>query len=119
MNEQRREERKILIKFTPVYDLRNNNLLGYFRDLTIHGAKLVGNKLVEIDKKLPLAIEFPATPEIPSTRMTIPTRVTWCKPEENSSSYNTGVEFLELSDQNKMVIAAILERYQFRQELSA
>jgi hypothetical protein len=116
MSEQRKEERKILITFTPAYDLDSNILLGYLGDLTIQGAMLVGNKPVEANKKLNLAIEFRETPENPATRMTIPARVAWCKHEEHSAYYNTGIEFLELTDMNKMVIEAILQRYQFRKE---
>jgi len=114
--EQRREERKVLIKFTPVYDFRTDRLLGYFRDLSMHGAKLVGNKPEEINKKLTLAVEFQETPELPATRVTVPTRVKWCKKQERAPFFDTGVEFLELTDQHKTVIAANLERYQFRPE---
>ncbi len=117
MSEQRKVERKILTTFTPVYDLHKNNLLGYLGDLTLQGAMLVGTKPVEIDKELTLAIDFHETPEIPATRMLIPARVAWCKHEQHSTYYNTGVQFLELTDQNKAVIVAILERYQFRKEL--
>ncbi len=116
MSEQRKAERKALITFTPAYDLHKNILLGYLADLTLQGAMLVGSKPVEINKKLTLAIEFHETPEIPATRMTIPARVAWCKHEEHSTYYNTGVEFLEMTNQNKMVVVAILERYQFRKE---
>lgn len=116
MSEHRKEERKILITFTPAYDLRKNILLGYLRDLTLQGAMLIGNRPLEINDKLTLGIDFHETPGIPATRMVIPSRVAWSKHEENSEYFNTGVEFLELSDQNKAVIEAILERYQFRKE---
>jgi Tfp pilus assembly protein PilZ len=114
MSEQRKEERRKLTAFTPVYDLHKNSLLGYLGDLTLQGAMLVGNTSGEINKNVTLVIEFPETPEIPAARMTIPARVAWCKHEEHSDYYNTGVEFVELTDQNKKVIDAILERYQFR-----
>jgi len=116
MSEQRKIERKVLTTFTPVYDLHKNNLLGYLGDLTLQGAMLVGTKALEI-QGLTLAIEFHETPEIPATRMIIPARVAWCRREQHSSYFNTGVEFLELTKQNEMVITAILERYQFRKEL--
>jgi len=119
MSEHRKIERKRLLKFTPVYDLGKNSLLGYLGDLTLQGAMLVGNKPAEINKNLTLAIEFHETLEIPATRMIIPARVAWCKHEEQSIYYNTGVEFMELTDQNKAVIVAILERYQFRREYPA
>lgn len=116
MSKLRKEERKKLTAFTPVYDLRNNILLGYLGDMTLQGAMVVGSTPMEINKELTLGIEFNETPEIPATRMTIPARVAWCKREERSTYYNTGVEFVELTDQNKTVIAAMLERYQFRKE---
>jgi Tfp pilus assembly protein PilZ len=116
MSKLRMEDRKKLMTFTPVYELPKNNLLGYLGNLTLQGAMLVGHKAAEIDKKMTLAIDFHETPETPATRMTVPVRVAWCRPEKNSPDYNTGVEFLDLSDQNKKVIEAILERYQFRKE---
>jgi hypothetical protein len=117
MSEHRKIERKRLLKFTPVYDLGKNTLLGYLGDLTLQGAMLVGNRPMEINQQLTLAIDFPETPEIPAARMTIPVRVAWSKNEEHSAYYSSGVEFLELTDQNKMVIVAILQRYQFREDL--
>jgi hypothetical protein len=80
---------------------------------------MVSEKTVEPDRKLTLAIEFRETSEIPSTRMTIPARVACCRQEEHLTYYNTGFEFLEMTAQNKGVIEAILERYQFRREMPA
>ncbi len=114
--EERKEERKILITFTPVFDVDSNSLLGYLGDLTIQGAMLVGGRPMNLNTKLNLAIEFHETPEIPATRMTVPARVAWCKHEQNSAYYNTGFEFMELTDENKKVIEAILLRYQFHKE---
>ncbi|MGB8212622.1 MAG: PilZ domain-containing protein [Anaerolineales bacterium] len=112
----RKLERKTLISFTPVYDTRRNSLLGYLRDLTVQGAMLSGIKRMEPGQIVTLAVDFRETPEIPATRITLPTRVAWCRREPASTDYVTGVEFLELTDLNKMVILAILERYQFRPE---
>jgi len=114
MSEQRKGERKKLMTFTPAYGLEENILLGYIADLTLQGAMVSGEKPVVIDRELTLAIAFPETPETPAVRLTIPARVTWCQQEGNTSYYKTGFEFLELSAQNKRVIEAVLERYQFR-----
>jgi hypothetical protein len=35
---------------------------------------------------------------------------------ENSNYYNIGVEFQDLTDENRTVIAAVLDRYTFRPE---
>jgi Tfp pilus assembly protein PilZ len=119
MSEHRKEERKKLTSFILVHALPDNVLLGYLGDMTLHGAMVVGNRPVEIKKDLTLSIEFNEILEIPNTKLTFPARVAWCKHEAQSPYYNTGVEFIDLSDQNKKVIEAILERYQFSQNLSA
>ena len=113
MSEHRKEERKKLTSFILVHALPDNMLLGYLGDMTLHGAMVVGNKPLEINKELTLSIEFNEIPEIQNTKLTFPARVAWCKHEAQSPYYNTGVEFIDLSDQNKKVIEALLERYQF------
>ena len=117
MNKQRKEERKKLLAFTPVYDSHQNILLGYLGDLTLQGAMMVGEKPMEIDRQVSLGIDFPETPEFPATRITIPARVAWCRQDKNPRYHHTGFEFREISQQNQKVIEAILERYQFRREM--
>jgi hypothetical protein len=113
MSEHRKEERKKLTSFMLVYALPEQILLGYLGDMTLRGAMVVGSRPVETDKALTLSIEFNEIPEIPNTKLTFPARVAWCKHEAQSPYYNSGVEFIDLTDQNKKVIEAILERYQF------
>ncbi len=119
MDEHRKEGRRKVMTFTPVYDRDDGALLGYLGDLTLQGALMVSEKPMEIGRKITLAIEFRETSEIPATRMIIPARVAWCRQEEHLTYYNTGFEFQEMSRQNKRVIEAILERYQFRREMPA
>ncbi len=118
MNEKRKNERKKLIAFTPVYDSRQN-ILGYLGDLTVEGTRLIGEKPMEVNTKITLVIDFPATTELPARRVTVPARVIWCNQEENRQYFNTGFEFLDISQQNKAIIGAILERYQFRRPTRA
>jgi hypothetical protein len=113
MSEHRKEERKKLTSFILVHALPENVLLGYLGDMTLHGAMVVGNKPVEINNEMTVSIEFNEIPGIPSTKLTFPVRAAWCKHEAESPYYNTGIEFLELSNRNKKVIEALLERYQF------
>jgi Tfp pilus assembly protein PilZ len=114
MNEKRGNERKKLTAFTPVYDSRQNILLGYLGDLTIQGAMVVGENPMEVNTQITLAIEFPETPKLPARRVAIPARVAWCSHEESLHSFKTGVEFQELNQEDKKIIEAILERYQYR-----
>jgi hypothetical protein len=116
---ERKESRKKLMAFTPVYDLRHKSLVGYVGDLTMKGAMIIGEKAVEIDMHLVLGIEFPEAPPIMAvTRVAIPSRVAWCRQDDSPQSFNIGFEFTEVSAENAAIIQAILERYQFRSVLS-
>lgn len=118
MSDHRKEERKKLMAFTPVYDLDNNSLLGYIGDLTLQGALVIGEKPVEVNKQTTLAIDFPETPEFPSRRVKIPARMAWSKQEPDAAYYDSGVEFYDVSEQNREILEAILERYQYRRASS-
>ena len=119
MDEHRKNERKKLIAFTPVYDCQRNILLGYLGDLSMQGAMLIGKKPMEVDKQIMLAIGFPETPQFPARRAILPARVAWCRQEENPQYFNIGFEFQGIDQENKTAIKAILERYQFRYKTPA
>jgi hypothetical protein len=115
MENRRKENRKKLTAFTPVYFLRPKTLLGYLSDLTLRGGMVLGEKSVETGKQGTLTIEFPdSLTDIALTKITIPARVAWCKPDADGPNYFTiGFEFIELSPEYSKVIAAILKKYQF------
>jgi Tfp pilus assembly protein PilZ len=115
MNNNRKESRKKLMAFTPVYDLLHKILLGYVGDLTLQGVMVIGEKPVETNKHFTLGIEFQASlPEMPAVRVVIPARVAWCRPDESPQYFNIGFEFIEVTPENAREIEAILERFQFR-----
>jgi Tfp pilus assembly protein PilZ len=119
MTEQRKNERKKLIAFTPVYDCQRNLLLGHLDDLSMKGARLIGKKAMEVNKQIILAIGFPETPQFPARRAIIPSRVAWCKPEKNPQYFNVGFEFQEIDQENKTALKAILDKYRFRFKVPA
>ncbi len=119
MSERRKETRRRLTAFTPVYDLHPRILLGYLGDLTLRGAMMIGTNLTTINKETTLEIEFPS--ELPGIRVLavqIPARIAWCRQEEKPQYYNIGVEFTEVSAENAELIQQMLERYHFRFALS-
>ena len=119
MEERRKEDRKNLMSFTPVYDLYQGILLGYLADLTLLGAMVIGERPAEINKQATLAIELPDDlPDVTASRMTIPARVAWCKQDISPQYFNIGFEFHDLNPQHGKVIQAILDRYQFRRDPS-
>ncbi|MEP6896344.1 MAG: PilZ domain-containing protein [Chloroflexota bacterium] len=120
MIDNRKEERKNLMAFTPVYGLHPKTLLGYVEDLTIHGAMLIGEKPVEIDKQITVMIEVPgAFPESTTPRLLIPARVAWCKQESKPNYYDIGLEFSDLEPAEITMIEAVLKRYEFHRAIPA
>ena len=116
MQNQRKESRKKLIAFTPVYNLLHKKLIGYVGDLTPQGVLVIGENPMEIDKNLALGIEFPSDDAESSVlRMAISGRTAWCRRDEDTPQYfNIGFEFIGTSQENAEIIEMILGRYQFR-----
>ena len=122
MTEKRKEDRKNLMAFTPVYGVhkRTRTLLGYVEDLNVLGAMLISEKSMEAGTELTLEIQFPDdVPEISNPHLKIPARVAWCKDENNHRYFDIGFQFTELKPDDKEVIEAILKRYEFRREIPA
>src|SRR5512138_862847 len=116
--DRRRETRRRLTAFTPVYDLHPRTLLGYLGDLTLRGAMVIGTNLTTINKETELEIEFPSElPSVPVLRTIVPARIAWCRPDEYPQYYNIGVEFLEVNPENMELFEQMLERYHFRHTL--
>jgi hypothetical protein len=119
MSERRKETRRRLTAFTPVYDMHPRMLLGYLGDLTLRGAMVVGTNLTTINKETMLEIGFPSDiPGIAVLPVKIPARIAWCRPDENPQYFNIGVEFTDVSPEHTEIFQQILERYHFRHALS-
>ena len=120
MDERRKDIRRKLMAFTPVYDLSHpRTLLGYLGDLTLQGALVISEKPVSVNKELSLQIEFPNDlADIQITRVTIPARVAWCRQDDSPIYYNIGVEFTEAASKHAELFQEIMARYQFRYTLA-
>ena len=119
MSDKRKEERKNLMAFTPVYGLHPKTLLGYVEDLTVHGAMIIGEIPMETNKQITLLIEIPADlPESTTPRLIVPARVAWCQQESTPYYYDIGLEFSDLAPEEIKMIEAVLRRYEFRRQVS-
>jgi hypothetical protein len=119
MDNRRRETRRRFTAFSPVYDLYPRTLLGYLGDLNLRGALIIGKNLTTINKETVLEIIFPGEiADLTVVPVTIPARIAWCRADEQSKSYNIGIEFTELTPLHKDLFQQILERYHFRYSLS-
>lgn len=119
MDERRRETRRKLMAFTPVYDLHPRTLLGYLGDLSLRGALVIGEKIVTINKETTLEIDFPSDlPDINTLPVIVPVRFAWCHQDESPHYFNIGVEFIEVTPEHAELFEQILVRYHFRHSLS-
>ena len=119
MDNRRKEPRRRLTAFTPVYDMRPRILLGYLGDLNMLGALVIGTNLTTINKETTVEIRFPGElSHITVLPVIIPARIAWCRPDENPKYFNIGIEFTEVTPQHKDIFERILERYHFRHALS-
>ena len=116
MRERRKEQRKTLMAYTQVFDLYGGYLLGYLGDLTQMGAMVIGEKAIDENVELTLAIELPDLPKITATRITIPARAAWCQEDLSPEYFNVGFEFKKVDDDQKRVIQAIIDQYEFRRD---
>jgi hypothetical protein len=114
MNDQRKENRKKIMSFTPVFDSKTFNPIGYIGDLTMLGALVIGEKPLEVDTKTTFVIDFPETPDFPARRVKIAARVVWNKHYPDKQYYGSGIEFHKISDENRTILESILARYQYR-----
>ena len=119
MDDRRKEPRRRLTAFTPVYDLRPRILLGYLGDLNLLGGLVIGTNLTTINKETTLEIRFPGElSHITVLPVFIPARIAWCRPDENPKYFNIGIAFTEVTPEHKDIFERILERYHFRHALS-
>ena len=114
MTHARKESRKKLMAFTSVFEAQQKRLLGYIVDLTLKGAMVTGEKVLDVNRQFSIHIAFPEdTPDLKTTNIVIPARVAWCRQDESPKYFDIGFEFTEVSTENTRIIEAVLERYQF------
>ena len=116
MQERRKDLRKTLMAYTQVFDLYGGNLIGYLADLNLRGAMVIGDKPVHENVEFTLAIELPDLPKIKASRISLQARVIWCQPDISPEFFNVGFAFKEVADEQKKVIQAIIDQYEFRRD---
>ena len=117
-NDRRKESRKKLMAFTPVYEKPRGVLLGYIRDLTFNGVMVIGEKKLDANTQTTLEFELPGgLPGIATTHLTVSARVVRCEEDESSQTYQIGFEFIGLTPEQTDILRALLDRYHFRHKI--
>lgn len=116
MQERRKQPRKNLMSYSQVFDLSEGRLIGYLGDLNLSGAMVIGAQPMEIDSELSISIQLPELPKINVPSMALPVRVAWCHKDISPEFLNIGLEFTVVTDEQRVIIEAVMENYEFRRE---
>jgi len=116
MQDRRKLPRKDLMSYSQVFDLSQGKLIGYLGDLTLIGAMVIGDEPLNVDDKLTISIQLPELPKINANRLTLPVHVVRCHQDISPEYFNIGVEFEVVSDEEKKIIEAVLDNYEFRRQ---
>jgi hypothetical protein len=116
MQDRRKLPRKDLMSYSQVFDLSRGKLIGYLGDLTSIGAMVIGDEPLKVEEKLTISIQLPELPKINATRLTLPVRVVRCHQDISPEYFNIGVEFDQVTEEQKKIIEAVLNNYEFRRQ---
>ena len=116
MQDRRRLPRKDLMSYSQVFDLAQGKLIGYLGDLNLIGAMVIGDESLKVDEKLHISIQLPELPKINASRLALPVRVVWCHQDLSPEYFNIGLEFSLVTDQQKKIIEAVIDNYEFRRQ---
>jgi hypothetical protein len=116
MQERRKQPRKDLMSYSQVFELYHGKLIGYLGDVTFLGAMVIGGEPYPVGTQLNISIQLPELPGVTATRMAMPVRVVYCQTDLSPEYYNIGLEFSLITEQQRAIIAAINENYEFRRQ---
>jgi hypothetical protein len=116
MQERRKQPRKELMSYSQVYDLYNGQLIGYLGDVNLLGAMVIGDEALKVNATLTISIQLPELPAISATRLAMPVRVAYCKKDLSPEYFNIGFEFKLVTENQKKIIEAVIENYEFRRQ---
>jgi PilZ domain-containing protein len=116
MQERRKQPRKDLMSYSQVYNLQNGKLIGYLGDINQFGAMVITDDPMDENAKLNISIELPELPNTHDTSMNVSARIAWCHKDISPDYYNVGLEFTGTSENQKAIIQAVIENYEFRRQ---
>jgi hypothetical protein len=116
MQDRRKLPRKDLMSYSQVFDLSRGKLIGYLGDLNLIGAMVIGDEPLNVADQLTISIQLPELPKINATRLTLPVRVVRCHQDISPEYFNLGLEFETVTNEQKEIIEAVLNNYEFRRQ---
>ena len=114
MEERRRLPRKYLIIYSRVFERTLGKLLGYLADLSLEGAMIITEEALVEGDMLPLRFDLPDPQAFQSNTLNINARVARCSPDISPAFFNIGLEFQDVTTEQKATIERMMDMYEFR-----
>jgi hypothetical protein len=77
---------------------------------------VIGDEPFKVNLEMTISIQLPELPDITATRMALPIRVAYCQRDLSPEYFNIGLEFSLVTDQQRKIIQAIVDNYEFRRQ---
>jgi hypothetical protein len=116
MKERRKLPRKDLMSYSQVFDVNGGYLMGYLGDINLLGAMVISDQKITTDRDVTVQIQLPELEGVSASTITIPARIAWCHPDLSPEYFNVGIEFKKLTGEQKKIVEAIIENYEFRRQ---
>ena len=116
MQERRKQPRKDLMSYSQVFDHHGGYLIGYLGDINLLGAMVITDREMATDRDLTVQVQLPELDGFSESSMTIPGRIAWCHQDLSPEYFNVGIEFKSITEEQKKIIEAIIENYEFRRQ---
>lgn len=116
MEERRRLPRKYLIIYSRVFEQSLGKLLGYLSDLSEQGAMIIAEEPLEVNDVLSLRLDLPDPKIFHARNLNITARVAHCTVDISPAFYDIGLEFLEVTPEQKIILQSMMDVYEFHRQ---
>lgn len=113
MDDRRRLPRKYLIIYSRVFEQSLGKLLGYLSDLSEQGAMIIAEEPLDVNATLSLRFDLPDPKIFHAHNLMITARVARCEMDISPAFYDIGLEFLNVTPEQRLIIQKMMEAYEF------
>jgi len=114
MLERRKYPRKDLLLFANVYDSKSGRIIGTLLNITLEGAMVLTESKIDQNNEMELHIKLPEN-FVKKNELVFTANSRWCAPDINPEYFDVGYQFANVSEEDRKIIQAIIEKYGFKE----
>jgi hypothetical protein len=113
MDDRRKFKRRHTIRYFEVHNVATDRPAGRVVDITSEGMMLISDQPIETDRVYKLRMALPERMGV-KNEIDLEARSVWCRHDVNFDFYDTGFQFVALTQDNLDIIRHPLQKYLFR-----